>query len=86
MLTAYIAAEEALANAAAAGATQVKIDVRRKEETVQVTVIDDGPGGAALIPGGGLEALGDRARALDGELTLQSPHGGPTQLTLALPA
>jgi signal transduction histidine kinase len=84
-LTVYIAAEEALANAAAAGATQVKIDVRREQDAVRVTVVDDGPGGAAPIPGGGLETLADRARALDGELTLQSPHGGPTGLTLRLP-
>ncbi|MFJ9368102.1 sensor histidine kinase [Nocardia sp. NPDC101769] len=58
-----------------------------------VSVRDNGQGGALQPvsgPGegvvvGGLSGLAQRARAVDGTLTVDSPIGGPTVVTLALP-
>lgn len=36
-------------------------------------------------PGGGLEGLQDRLEALDGDLMIASPPGGPTRIRLHLP-
>ena len=48
-------------------------------------VTDDGVGGARLKPGGGLAGLDDRVQTVDGRLSLQSPPGGPTVVTVELP-
>jgi signal transduction histidine kinase len=50
-----------------------------------VVVEDDGSGGAVLAPGHGLSGLTDRLLAVDGELAVDSPRGGPTRLTAELP-
>jgi signal transduction histidine kinase len=50
-----------------------------------VEVRDDGVGGAALMPGGGLAGLRDRVQALDGTLEAVSPLGGPTSIRIAMP-
>jgi signal transduction histidine kinase len=50
-----------------------------------VEIVDDGVGGAHLEPGSGLSGLRDRARSVDGTLTLTSPAGGPTVLKVELP-
>ena len=50
-----------------------------------VDVRDDGVGGAAIEPGGGLAGLRDRAEALDGVLFLISPTGGPTVVHVEIP-
>ena len=38
-----------------------------------------------LAPGHGLSGLTDRLLAVDGELAVDSPRGGPTRLTGTLP-
>ena len=54
-------------------------------------VRDDGVGGATLAApttaatGTGLRGLRARALALDGDLTIDSPAGGPTVVTVTLP-
>jgi signal transduction histidine kinase len=61
------------------------VTVRRAGDgwlTVQIQ--DDGIGGADAA-GSGLSGLRDRVRALDGELHLLSPEGGPTVLMVELP-
>jgi signal transduction histidine kinase len=50
-----------------------------------VQVQDDGVGGAAIVEGSGLAGLRDRVGALDGELHLLSPEGGPTVLIVEIP-
>jgi signal transduction histidine kinase len=50
-----------------------------------VVVEDDGNDGAVLAPGHGLSGLTDRLLAVDGELAVDSPRGGPTRLTAELP-
>ncbi|MEU4214969.1 histidine kinase [Actinoplanes sp. NPDC026623] len=83
---AYFIVAEALTNVARhASATRASIDVRRHGGRLAVTVSDDGRGGAATRPGGGLAGLAQRAAAVDGELRLTSPAGGPTVLRVVLP-
>ncbi|MDM7892396.1 sensor histidine kinase [Curtobacterium caseinilyticum] len=50
-----------------------------------VSVTDDGRGGARPQQGHGLEGLSGRMRALDGELVVNSPEGGPTEATARIP-
>jgi signal transduction histidine kinase len=83
---AYFVASEALANIAKhAGASKASVTVRRTGDRLTVQVQDDGVGGASLEPGSGLAGLRDRVGALDGELHLLSPEGGPTVLMAEIP-
>ncbi|MFJ4221552.1 histidine kinase [Curtobacterium luteum] len=50
-----------------------------------VSVTDDGRGGARAEEGHGIAGLMGRMRALDGELTVASPDGGPTEATARIP-
>jgi signal transduction histidine kinase len=50
-----------------------------------VLVAADGPGGARIVPGGGLAGLVGRVEALDGTLTVESPDGGPTIVRATIP-
>jgi signal transduction histidine kinase len=83
--TAYFVAAEALANVAKhANACRVAIEVTRRNGTLGVQVADDGVGGAD--PGGaGLRGLRDRVEALDGRLEIESPSGGGTRVSAAIP-
>jgi len=84
--TAYFVVSEALANVAKhSGATACQVVVVAVGPALRVTVEDDGPGGAVLVPGHGLAGLADRLRAVDGVLTVDSPPGGPTRLVAELP-
>ena len=46
---------------------------------------DDGHGGANPVNGGGLRGIERRLAAFDGTMTVTSPMGGPTLVTLELP-
>ena len=75
---------EALANVARhSGATAAEIDVTAAAAGVVIEISDDGRGGATLERG--LRGLSDRAEALGGVLTVDSPMGGPTAIRLELP-
>ena len=81
----YVVAES-LANVAKhSAATRCEIGLRREPERLIVEVLDDGAGGATLVPGGGLAGLRDRVEALDGSLAVASPPGGPTVVHVELP-
>ncbi|HEU5224923.1 MAG TPA: sensor histidine kinase [Actinomycetota bacterium] len=84
---AYFVVSEALANVAKhSKATKATVTVRRADDgwlTIQVQ--DDGVGGASIVDGSGLAGLRDRVGALDGELHLLSPEGGPTVLMVEIP-
>jgi signal transduction histidine kinase len=83
---AYFVVSEALANVAKhADATRADVTVRRSGDRLTVKVEDDGGGGASLVEGSGLAGLRDRVGALDGELHLLSPKGGPTILMVEIP-
>jgi signal transduction histidine kinase len=49
-----------------------------------VEVVDDGRGGANP-QGGGLQGLARRVEALDGNLQVTSPAGGPTTIRAVIP-
>ena len=77
---------EALTNMAKhAKAQRGRISALRIQDPLIVEIVDDGVGGAHLEPGSGLSGLRDRARSVDGTLTLTSPAGGPTVLRVELP-
>jgi signal transduction histidine kinase len=83
--TIYFLCMEALANVGKhAAASQVHIRVRHREAIVEVTITDDGCGGADPT-GGGLRGLTDRIQALGGRLEVNSPVGGGTRLEATIP-
>ena len=83
---AYFAIAEALANTVKhSGATQVWVSLAYGHGRLSAVVRDDGVGGADAGSGGGLRGIGKRLAAFDGTITVTSPHGGPTVVTLELP-
>jgi signal transduction histidine kinase len=83
---AYYVVSEALANVAKhSQASHCDVAVRGQPGWLQVEVRDDGIGGAAFGPGGGLAGLRNRVEALDGRMELASPAGGPTALRVTIP-
>ena len=91
---AYFVVSEALTNVAKhADATHAEVSVERAGDRLHVVITDDGHGGATLSPAGtppdgggtGLRGLAQRAAAVDGTLTVESPPGGPTVITVELP-
>jgi signal transduction histidine kinase len=84
--TAYFVVAEALTNVAKhSQASEAQVSVQRLATGLLVTVADDGVGGASLAKGHGLAGLDDRVRAAGGVLAVESPAGGGTRLTAALP-
>jgi signal transduction histidine kinase len=82
---AYFVICECLANAAKhSGAGTVEVAVRVRDGRCLVRVRDDGHGGADPA-GEGLAGLAGRVGALDGEFTVDSPAGGPTEVRAELP-
>ena len=91
---AYFVVSEALTNVAKhANATHAEVSVERTGDRLHVVIADNGHGGATLAPadtpadggGTGLRGLAQRAAAVDGTLTVESPPGGPTVITVELP-
>ncbi len=82
---AYYVVAEALANVQKhAGARQARVRVATSAGQVDVSVSDDGAGGADE-EGSGLRGLADRVESLGGTLTLESPAGGGTRLAAQVP-
>jgi len=83
---AYFAVAEGLANAIKhAQASRVAIEVRSGGGLLTLRVADDGRGGADPAAGTGLRGIERRLSAFDGALSVDSPPGGPTALTMELP-
>ena len=83
---AYFCAAELLANVAKhSGASRADISVSDESGRLVVSVTDDGAGQATLKPGGGLAGLVERVQTVDGLLSVDSPPGGPTTMTVELP-
>ena len=68
-----------------AGAAEIAVRIGRHRNLLIVEVTDDGAGGADPARGSGLRGLADRVAAVDGRLTVTSPHGGPTVIRAELP-
>ena len=83
---AYAVICEALANVVGhAEARRAIVTVRRHGPTVQLSVTDDGSGGAQPVIGGGIVVLAARVAALGGMLHVDSPPGSGTHVTVELP-
>jgi signal transduction histidine kinase len=83
---AYFAIAEALANAAVhSAATFAYVSIKRGDDRLHMEVGDDGQGGADPGAGTGLRGIERRLAAFDGTMTLSSPPGGPTIVTMELP-
>ncbi|MFF7247291.1 sensor histidine kinase [Embleya sp. NPDC008237] len=84
---AYFCAAELLTNVAHhSGASAATVDVRVRDGRLRMTVTDNGSGGANASKGSGLTGLVERVRTVDGTLRIVSPPGGPTEVTVELPA
>jgi signal transduction histidine kinase len=81
----YFSAAELLTNAAKHGGPATLVEVREERDVLWLLVRDRGPGGARVVPGGGLAGVAERLRTVDGELAVASPPGGPTEVTARVP-
>lgn len=83
---AYFFVSENLTNVARhARARSAQVHAWIEDRTLIVSVVDDGVGGADPRAGTGLAGLHARLDALDGELDITSPTGGPTQVRMTCP-
>jgi len=85
-VTAYFVISEALTNAVKhSRASTLRVAVEAVDGELQISVGDDGVGGADPARGSGLIGLRDRVEAAGGTLAIQSPPGKGTHLTVKLP-
>ncbi len=87
----YFCAAELLANVAQhAHASRASLSCVQHGPWLRIVVRDNGRGGAAVDRLGpsssGLAGLADRVGAVDGHLSIASPPGGPTAVTVDLPS
>ncbi|MFJ9621264.1 sensor histidine kinase [Streptomyces sp. NPDC101181] len=83
---AYFTVSELLQNVSKhSGARSASVEVWRASDRLLVQVVDDGTGGARMDGGTGMAGLAERLGAVDGVFVLDSPQGGPTTVTAALP-
>jgi signal transduction histidine kinase len=86
-VAAYFVVSEALANVAKhAQASVVRVRVAVQEGVLQVSIHDDGAGGADPSRGSGLIGLADRVEASGGTISISSHPGQGTRITADLPA
>ncbi|MEJ2890600.1 histidine kinase [Actinomycetospora aeridis] len=84
--TAYFVVAEGLTNALRhAHARALAVRVVAADGSVRVEVSDDGEGGVGGPAGGGMRGLADRVGAVGGSLSVDSPVGGGTTVTVELP-
>ncbi|MCK2243215.1 MULTISPECIES: sensor histidine kinase [unclassified Crossiella] len=83
---AYFAVCELMTNAIRhAGADTVVVHLAYSADTLRISVVDNGCGGADPAGGSGLRGIRRRLGAFDGQLILDSPPGGPTTVSLEIP-
>jgi signal transduction histidine kinase len=84
--TAYFVVAEALTNTVKhARASRARVTASVADGVLRVEVSDDGVGGARSDGRSGLLGLYDRVAAMNGELRVDSPPGGGTTVTAAIP-
>jgi signal transduction histidine kinase len=85
-VAAYYVVAEALTNTARhAHASEVKVIVKATDGHLDLTIEDDGAGGADPANGSGLIGLVDRVEAVGGHLRVSSPAGVGTSLGATIP-
>ncbi|MEU9144186.1 histidine kinase [Streptomyces sp. NPDC048349] len=83
---AYFIIAESLTNAVKhASPTIITVSLAQEGNHLVAVVTDDGVGGATPHGGTGVRGMADRATALNGEVVLTSPAGGPTTVRVVLP-
>jgi signal transduction histidine kinase len=83
---AFFVCSEALANVAKhVPGARADITARSVGGQLEITIADDGSGGAEPAAGSGLRGLSDRVSALGGTLTVASSRGGGTRVEARLP-
>jgi signal transduction histidine kinase len=83
---AYFTVAECLANVAKhAQASRAWVELTTSADTLSIVVGDDGRGGADPASGSGMRGVARRLAAFDGTMTVSSPRGGPTLVTLEVP-
>ena len=83
---AYFVVAEALANVGRhSRATCAEVAVTRAHDRLEITISDDGRGGADAAPGSGLAGLAQRVEALDGFFGVVSTPGEGTTVWAELP-
>jgi signal transduction histidine kinase len=64
----------------------VELRARGDDRTLEITVTDDGVGGAGESErGSGLSGMRDRVAALGGSVAVESPPGGGSRVRVVLP-
>lgn len=85
-VAAYYVTSECLTNAVKhARASVVTVEAWDDADVLELVIRDDGDGGAEPDKGSGLIGLIDRVEANGGRLTVASPQGGGTTMTVRLP-
>ena len=85
-VAAYYVVAEALTNVAKhANADSVTVEIGLHDGLLQLSVTDDGVGGATAGGGSGLVGLRDRVDALSGELSVTSTTGAGTLVRASIP-
>jgi PAS domain S-box-containing protein len=85
-VAAYYVVSEALTNTAKhAHASAVHVAVEARDGVLELSIRDDGSGGADPTRGSGLIGLADRVDALGGTIEVASPVGQGTTLLITLP-
>ena len=85
-VAAYYVASEALTNTAKhAQASRAELSARQREGWLELSVSDDGRGGAVASSGSGLTGLVDRVEAVGGTIHIDSPPGLGTAVQVKLP-
>ncbi|MFF1822349.1 DUF4118 domain-containing protein [Kribbella sp. NPDC058245] len=82
----YYVVSEALTNAAKhARASRAVVSLEERDDSLRLTVRDDGAGGAEARGGSGLVGLHDRVESLGGSILVVSPVGQGTAIHVSLP-
>ncbi|MEU3335891.1 nitrate- and nitrite sensing domain-containing protein [Streptomyces sp. NPDC006668] len=85
-VAAYYVISECLTNTAKhAHARVVRVEAKVRDDVLELTVADDGAGGAEPGRGSGLIGLIDRVEAIGGKLDVRSPPGEGTTVRVRLP-
>ncbi|MDP9225810.1 MAG: GAF domain-containing protein, partial [Actinomycetota bacterium] len=85
-VAAYYVVSETLTNAAKhAQASFVEVGVEALSGRLRISIHDDGIGGANPAGGSGLVGLTDRVEAIGGRISVRSPVGAGTSVTVEIP-